>query len=64
MQGKLPLDVDHYCGHFLGIVELAVTPLLRQDSGEQNLVYELSLSHWVIEVDIKNILLLESASLI
>ena len=64
MQGKLALDVDHYSGHFLGIVELAVTPLLRQDSGEQNLVYELSLSHWVIEVDIKNILLLESASLI
>ena len=64
MQGKLPLDVDHYSGHFLGIVELAITPLLRQDSREQDLVYKLSLSHRVIEVDIEDILLLESASLI
>ena len=52
MQGKLPLDIDHYCGHLLGIVELAVPPLFRQDSGEQDLMYELSLPHRVIKVDI------------
>ena len=64
VQGKLPLDVDHYCGHFLGIVELPVPPLFRQDCGEQDLVYKLSLSHRVIKVNVKDILLFESAPLI
>ena len=64
MQGKLPLDIDHYSGHFLGIVELAVPPLFREDCGEQDLMYELSLSHRVIKVDVKDILLFESTSLI
>ena len=64
MQGKLPLDIDHYCGHFLGIVELTVPPLFRQDCGQQDLMYELSLSNRVIKVDVKDILLFESASLI
>jgi hypothetical protein len=64
MQGKLPLDVDHYCRHFLGIVELTVPPLFREYCREQDLMYELSLSHRVIKVDVKDILLFESASLI
>lgn len=64
MQGKLPLNVDHYCGHFLSIVELAVPPLFRQDCGEQDLMHELSLSHRVIKVYVKDILLFESTSLI